>query len=67
MDLDVNGATVANPTADDIAHALDATSYAVGWYITLMTKSGAMLDAVEGRVQPRCSGGLKPRLARGDT
>jgi Protein of unknown function (DUF3592) len=45
MELDVNGAIVANPTADDISRALDAKSFPSDWYIALEDDAGGALDA----------------------
>jgi hypothetical protein len=44
MELDVNGAIVANPTAADIARALDASSFPKNWYIAIAS-GNASLDA----------------------
>jgi Protein of unknown function (DUF3592) len=45
MQLDVNGTITANPTADDIARALDAKGFAEGWYIALDDGAGNALGA----------------------
>ena len=45
MQLNINGKIVANPTAADIAGALDATGIPPDWYIVLESDTGASLDA----------------------
>jgi ABC-type multidrug transport system fused ATPase/permease subunit len=46
MELDINGQSVAGPTADDVVRALGAGHRPPDWFITLDTGSGASLSAI---------------------
>jgi hypothetical protein len=49
MELTVNDQVIKKPAADDIVHALDATSFPEDWSIVLENDAG---DALDARAQP---------------
>lgn len=45
MELSVNDVTTANPSADAISRAVDATPHPEDWYLCLDSQDGAVIDA----------------------
>jgi hypothetical protein len=45
MELSVYGVTTANPSADAISRAVDATPHPEDWYLCLDSQDGAVIDA----------------------
>jgi hypothetical protein len=61
MELDVNGATVKDPSAADIVRALAAPSFAEGWYIALYGANAALDARAQGDGSFRLSYGNDQR------
>ena len=43
MELSVHGVTTANPSADAISRAVDATPLPEGWYLCLDSQDGTVI------------------------